>query len=144
MGDNIKIASKLSRRAKINILIIIFLIFIAAAALTSINQIKYVIEKREKLVELREKLNWYRNENIGLLALEKSLYEEETIELEARKQFNMTSGDEINVSIISEDDASEQANKNNSSSASKENTYSGYDLWENIKAFYNSEIRDDD
>ncbi len=143
MDDEVKIASKLSRKAKINILIIVFLLFIAVAVLTSINQIKDVIEKREKLVELREKLNWYRNENIGLLALEKSLYEEETIEAEARKQFNMTSGDETNVSIINEEDNS-VAGSRNGNNASKESEYSGYDLWENIKAFYNNEIRDAD
>jgi len=137
----IKIVSGLSRKAKINILIIIFLVFIAITVLTSINQIKDIVEKREKLIELEEKLNWYRNENIKLLALEKSLYDEETIELEARKQFNMTTDDETNVSVVVEDNIQENNSKNNSSSSSNEKAYSEYDLWENIKIFYNNEIK---
>ncbi|GAI92529.1 unnamed protein product, partial [marine sediment metagenome] len=77
MDDNIKIVSRFSRKAKINISIAIFLIFIVIIILTSINQVKNIVEKREKIVELEEKLNWYRNENINLLALEKGLYGEE-------------------------------------------------------------------
>jgi cell division protein FtsL len=142
MSNNVKIVSRLSRKAKVNISIIIFLVFIAVAILTSINQIKDIVEKREKLVELEEKLNWYRNENIELLALEKSLYEEEAIELEARKQFNMTTGNETNVSVITEDDAS-KIESESSSQSSGGVEYSGYDLWENIKLFYNNEIKGD-
>ena len=140
MDDKIKIVSRLSRKAKINILIVIFLVFIAITVLTSINQIKDIVERREKLIELEERLNWYRNENIKLLALEKSLYDEETIELEARKQFNMTTDDETNVSVVVEDNIQEN-NSKNSSSSSNEKAYSEYDLWENIKIFYNNEIK---
>ncbi len=142
MSNNVKIVSRLSRKAKVNISIIIFLVFIAVAVLTSINQIKEIVEKREKLVELEEKLNWYRNENIELLALEKSLYEEEAIELEARKQFNMTTGNETNVSVVTEDDVSKMESESNSQSSGGVE-YSGYDLWENIKLFYNNEIKGD-
>lgn len=142
MDDNIKIVNRLSRKARINISIIIFLIFIAITVLASINQIKDIVEKREKLIELEEKLNWYRNENIKLLALEKSLYEEETIELEARKQFNMTAGDETNVSVIVKDNTAEDDVKNNSGTLSGSEMYTGYDLWEDMKIFYNTEIRE--
>jgi cell division protein FtsL len=140
MDDNIKIVSRLSRKAKINISIAIFLIFIVVTILASINQIKYIVEKREKIIELEEKLNWYRNENISLLALEKSLYGEEAIELEARKQFNMTTGDETNVSVVVEDDVSGNDSENTGSSSTEGDIYSNSDLWGNIKIFYNNEI----
>ena len=140
MDDNIKIVSRLSRKAKINISIAIFLIFIVIIILTSINQIKDIVEKREKIIELEEKLNWYRNENISLLALEKSLYGEEAIELEARKQFNMTTGDETNVSVVVEDDVSGNDSENTGSSSTEGDIYSNSDLWGNIKIFYNNEI----
>ncbi len=138
MSNNIKIVSRLSRKAKINILIVIFLVFIAVAVLTSINQIKDIVERREELVELKERLNWYRNENIELLAQEKSLYEEEAIELEARKQFNMTTGEETNVSVILEDNAPKEDTESVSKSYKEE--YQDYDLWENIRIFYYNEI----
>lgn len=141
MDDNIKIVSRFSRKAKINISIAIFLIFIVIIVLTSINQVKNIVEKREKIVELEEKLNWHRNENINLLALEKSLYGEEAIELEARKQFNMTAGDETNFSVVLKDDESEQNYKNDGTQASGDDIYSNTDLWENIKIFYNEEIK---
>lgn len=141
MDDNIKIVSRFSRKAKINISIAIFLIFIVIIILTSINQLKNIVEKREKIVELEEKLNWYRNENINLLALEKSLYGEEAIELEARKQFSMTAGDETNFSVVLKDDRPEQDFENSNGSVSDDNVYSNTDLWENIKIFYNEEIK---
>ncbi len=141
MDDNVKIVSRLSRKAKINISIIIFLIFIIITILASINQIKDIVEKREKMVELEEKLNWYRNENISLLALEKNLYEEEAIELEARKQFNMTTGDETNVSVIVEDDKAGNDFEDSENSLPDGDVYSNSDLWGNIKIFYNNEIR---
>jgi len=140
MDDNIKIVSRFSRKAKINISSAIYLIFIVIIILTPINQVKYIVEKREKIVELEEKLNWNRNENINLLALEKSLYGEEAIELEARKQFNMTAGDETNFSVVFKDDRPEQDFENSNGSVSGDNVYSNTDLWENIKIFYNKEI----
>lgn len=142
MNNNVKIVSRLSRKAKINIVIVIFLFFTAIIILTSINQIKDIVERREKVVELEEKLNWYRNENIRLLALEKSLYEEEAIELEARKQFNMTEEDEVNISVIVEDDESPEDLKNDKSFSSDEKAYSDSDLWGNLKTFYSNEIKE--
>jgi len=141
MDDNIKIVSRISRKAKINISIAVFLIFIVIIILTSINQVKSIVEKREKIIELEERLNWERNENINSLALEKSLYGEEAIELEARKQFNMTAGDETNFSVVIKDDESEQNFKNDSNPVSGNDIYSKSALWENMKIFYNNEIR---
>jgi cell division protein FtsB len=138
MSGNIKIVSRFSRKVKINISIAVFLVFIAVVALTSINQIKEIVERREELVELKEKLNWYRNENIELLAQEKSLYGEDAIELEARKQFNMTTGEGTNISVIVEDN--EQGKDSESSGDAYEREYQDYDLWENMRIFYYSEI----
>lgn len=142
MSNNIKIVSRLSRKAKINTIIVIFLVFIVVVVLTSISQIKDIVEKREKVAELEEKLNWNRNENIRLLALEKSLYEDEAIELEARKQFNMTSGDEVNISVLIKDDSSPEGSENSTGSSSEKETYSDSDLWGNLKIFYNNEIKE--
>ncbi len=141
MDDNIKIVSRLSRKAKINITIVIFLIFIVLTVLISINQIRIIVENREKLIELGEKLNWYRNQNIDLLALEKSLYSDEALELEARKQFNMTTGDETNVSVVVQDEEIGSEVEDNNSSSSVKEVYSSADLWGNIKIFYNNEIK---
>jgi cell division protein FtsL len=143
MDDNIKIVSRLSRKAKINISIVIFLIFIVITILVSINQIRIIVENREKVIELEEKLNWYRNQNIDLLALEKSLYGEEALELEARKQFNMTTGDETNVSVVVRDEETSSETENNSESTFAEEVYSSSDLWGNIKIFYDNEIKSD-
>ena len=74
MRKKIKVIGGLSRKAKINIFIAVFLVFIVAAIFFSVNQIISIIEKREKIVELEEKLSWIRNNNIEILALEKSLY----------------------------------------------------------------------
>ncbi len=139
MDDNIKIVSRLSKKAKIDICIAIFLLFILITVLTSINQVKSIVEKREKIIELEEKLNWHRNENIELLALEKSLYNEEAVELEARKQFNMTTGDETNLSVVIGENESGSGVEDSSSSPG-EDVYSNSDLWKNIKIFYNKEI----
>ncbi|MFA5015749.1 MAG: septum formation initiator family protein [Actinomycetota bacterium] len=143
MDDNIKIVSRLSRKAKINITIVIFLIFIVLTVLISINQIRIIVENREKLIELGEKLNWYRNQNIDLLALEKSLYGDEALELEARKQFNMTTGDETNVSVVVQDEETDSVGEDSNSSPSAKEVYSSADLWGNIKIFYNNEIKSD-
>ncbi len=83
-------------------------------------------------------MSWYRNENIELLALEKSLYSEEGIEMEARKQFNMTAGDETNISVILKDDQNDSLKEN----TYNEEQYANNDLWGNIKIFYNREIKD--
>jgi cell division protein FtsB len=141
MDDDIKIVSRLSRKAKINIIVVIVLLFILITVLTSINQIKNIVEKREKIIELEEELDWNRNENIALLALVKSLYGEEAIRLEAREQFNMTAGDETNMTVVIEESGDGQDLENGSYSISDQDVYSNSDLWENIKIFYNREIR---
>lgn len=148
MKKNVKFIGGLSKKSKINIFIAIFLIFILISVLTSINQISRIIRKREQIIELEQQLNWERQKNIEYLAAEKSLYEEEAIEYEARKQFNMTVGEETNFfvetdekeEISSEKDQGYQVNNLNPEEG---NAYTGSDLWEKLSIFYNKEIKSD-
>jgi hypothetical protein len=138
MENKFKVVGGLSRKAKFNIAIAVTLLFIIITVFASIDQVKKIIEKREEITELEEKLSWHRSENIELLALEKSLYSEEGIEIEARKQFNMTAGDETNISVILKDDQTGPLQEN----TYNEEQYASNDLWGNIKIFYNTEIKD--
>jgi hypothetical protein len=135
MVDKFKVIGGLSRKAKFNITVVIILLFIVIIVFASISQVKQIVEKRKEITELEEKLAWNRNENIKLLATEKSLYDDEGIELEARKQFNMAYEGEENISVIidegTEGDATGETSKQN---------YSQNDLWGNIKLFYEQEI----
>ncbi len=141
MSKNIKAEGGLSGKSKINIFIGIFLVSVVLTIFFSINQIVDVIEKREKIVELEEKLSWIRNNNIKLLALEKSLYQEDTVELEARKQFNMTGDEnEINFYVTIEKDEDSGQGQSKTKTELSDDAYSNADLWENIKNFYNKEI----
>ncbi|MBM3707181.1 MAG: hypothetical protein FJW69_02380 [Actinobacteria bacterium] len=152
MDKDLKVIGGLSKKKKINIFITVFLIFILISIFSSISQISNIIKKREKVVELEEKLNWERSNSIKLLAEEKSLYSEEAIENEARKQFNMTKGEEINyfVEIIddlsSEDDLYSKSDPEQDSDHQTFNfdnkIYKESDLWENLKIFYNHEIKE--
>jgi cell division protein FtsL len=151
MEKNVKEIGGLSRKTKINIFIVIFIVFLLAMVLSSINQITNIIKNREELFELEQKLNWDRQNNIKLLAQEKSLYKKETIESEARKQFNMTKGIETNYFVEIVDDLksgtgiSDESIQNTDGGISQENlpngVYSDSGLWENLKIFYDSEIR---
>ena len=138
MENKFKVIGGLSRKAKFNIAIAVTLLFIIITVFASIDQVKQIIEKREGITELEEKLSYYRNENIELLALEKSLYNEEGIELEARKQFNMTRDDEKNISVILINDQTDTPQED----IYNEESYGNNDLWGNIKIFYNEEIKD--
>ena len=137
MGQKFKVIGGLSRKAKFNTTIAIILIFIVIIVFASVNQVKQIVEKRKEIEELEEKLAWQRNENIKLLATEKNLYLDEGIEVEARKQFNMTYEGEENISVIIDNDmtGADLVNTGNKQ-------YSENDLWGNIKLFYDQEIRD--
>ena len=149
MDKNLKVIGGLSRKARVNIFITVFLIFIIIAVLSSFKQISNIVISREKIVELEEKLNYQRQENIKMLAEEKALYNEELIESEARNQFNMTKGEETNyfVKIDEERDSidltSETLNtlNNESFQESEKKLYEESNLWENIKILYNNEIK---
>jgi cell division protein FtsB len=152
MDKNVKELGGLSRKAKINIFIAVFIAFIVIAVFSSLRQVSNIVANRERILELEQKLNYYRQDNIKLLAEEKSLYDEQAIEAEARKQFNMTKGQETNyfVELTGQDE-----NSGNSSNGSTESgTSSGFsaeytnkvyvesDLWQNIKILYENEIKD--
>ncbi|MCG9479255.1 MAG: cell division protein FtsL [Actinomycetia bacterium] len=134
MSRKIKVISTLSRKVKLNILAIMFLAFVIVTVVLSLNQISKLIEEREKIVELQDKLSWIRNENIEMLAEEKTLYQEQGIENEARTQFNMTKQDEQNYFVVVEQEATENVNQ--------DLMYSNSNLWGNIKIFYNNEIKE--
>ena len=160
MEKNIKEIGSLSRKTKINIFVTIFITFVLIAVFTSINQISTIIKNREQLFELQQQLNWERKQNIKLLAEEKRLYSDEAIELEARNQFNMTKASEVNhfVEIVDEETNAASADniepdeyEDNSAimpgdltgtTISGTGVYRASDLWENLKIFYDSEIRD--
>ncbi|HAJ95719.1 MAG TPA: hypothetical protein DCP02_05740 [Actinobacteria bacterium] len=137
MTNKLKVIGGLSRKARFNITIVIILIFLVLAVFASIDQIKKIIEKRKEITELEEKLSWHRNENIELLALEKSLYDQEGIELEARKQFNLTYEDEKNISVVLDGGGNEMR-----TGAEAKQNYSSNNLWGNIEIFYYQEIKD--
>ena len=138
MEKNIRVVGGLSKKAKINIFIAVFIIFILLSIFSSLNQISNIIKKRENLIVLEEKLNSSRNNNIKLLAEEKSLYQDEAIELEARKQFNMTKGFETNYFVQIE----EEQIKEDQSQSLLGNVYSDSNLWGNIAILYNREIKE--
>ena len=137
MENKFKVIGGLSRKARFNITIVVIILFLAVAVFSSIDQVKKIIEKRKEITELKEKLSWHRNENIELLALEKSLYDQEGIELEARKQFNMTYEDEKNISVVLDREENEIGTE-----AEAKKGYSSNNLWGNIGIFYNQEIKD--
>ena len=138
MEKNIKVIGGLSRKAKINIFIAVFIVFILLSVFSSLNQISNIIKKRENLIVLEEQLNSSRNNNIKLLAEEKSLYQDEAIELEARKQFNMTKGNETNYFVQIE----EEQIKEDQPQSLLGNVYSDSNLWGNIAILYNREIKE--
>ena len=132
MAQKYKVIGGLSRKAKFNTTIAIVLLFIVIIVFASINQVKQIVEKRKEIEELEERLAWQRNENIELLATEKSLYQDEGIELEARKQFNMSYEGEENISVVIEDTANDI-----SSEGIANMEYSQNDLW-GILSFFMS------
>ena len=136
MTNKFKVIGGLSRKARFNITIVIILLFIIIIVFASINQVKQIIEKRKEIAGLEEKLSWHRNENIELLALEKSLYDQEGIELEARKQFNMVHEGEKNIVIVLDSEANEMG-----AGAEIKQDYSSNDFWGNINIFYSQEIK---
>jgi cell division protein FtsB len=147
MDKNVKFIGGLSRKTKINIFVAVFLIFILISVFTSINQISRIIRNREIITELEHQLNWERQKNIGLLAEEKSLYTEEAIELEARKQFNMTKGEETNYFVEIDETSGGTSSENIEASdygpGFSESVYQKGELWENLRVFYNSEVKQD-
>jgi len=136
MPKKTKVIDNLSKKAKVNILIGFFLIFLVVVAFSSINLITDIVEKRQEITGLEEKLNWIRNNNIKLLAEEKKLYRDEYIKLEAKKQFNITEPGETSYFVHIEESETEDQKKTENIDLS----YQDAALWENIKIFYDHEI----
>ncbi|MBC7334076.1 MAG: septum formation initiator family protein [Actinobacteria bacterium] len=142
MKKGITIVDSLSRKAKINIFASIFLVFLVLIIFSSINPIMQIVENRKKISELEEKLNWLRNKNIELLALEKSLYTDEMVEIEARDQFNIAKEGEIIFRTVEDRKEDFETTKSDARKSIKDDlVYSNCDLWENIKILYNEKMK---
>jgi len=141
MGRNTQVISSISRKTKLNIVSVIFILFIIISIIVSINPIVTMIDKRNQISSLESKLNSIRKENIELLAAEKSLYNEDIIKQEALKQFNFAAPDDKIVYKVNEIDKLKRDESSSSNMASGEDAiYSNNNLWENLKILYYKEI----
>ncbi len=141
MARNTKVISSISRKAKLNIITIVFILFIIICILSSINPVITMFSKRNQVAELQAELNEVRSRNIELLALEKSLYEEEYIEMEALKQFGYADSDNKIIYQVNEIDKLERINESQTEQIMDDNVvYSNNNLWENIRILYYKEI----
>lgn len=141
MARNTKVISSISRKTKLNIISIVFFLFIIICILSSINPIISMFSKRSQITQLQAELNEVRGNNIELLALEKSLYEEEYIEMEALKQFGFAAIDDKVIYQVNEIDKLERINESQTEQIMADNAvYSNNNLWENIRILYYKEI----
>ena len=141
MARNTKVISSISRKTKLNIISIVFFLFIIICILSSINPIISMFSKRSQITQLQAELNEVRGNNIELLALEKSLYEEEYIEMEALKQFGYAAIDDKVIYQVNEIDKLERINESQTEQIMADNAvYSNNNLWENIRILYYKEI----
>ncbi|MCX6384533.1 MAG: septum formation initiator family protein [Actinobacteria bacterium] len=104
MSRNTQVISSISRKTKLNITSVVFILFIIISIIVSINPIVMMISKRNQISSLENKLNVTRKEDIELLAVEKSLYNDEIIKQEALKQFNIAAPDDKIVYKVNEID----------------------------------------
>jgi len=142
MGRNTQVISSISRKTKLNIVSVVFILFIIISIIVSINPIVTMINKRNEISSLESKLNSIRKENIELLALEKSLYNEEVIKQEALKQFNIAAPDDKIVYNVNEIDRLKRDESSSDNFVNGEEAiYSNNNLWENLKILYYKEIR---
>ena len=141
MRKSTKVIGSISRRAKFNILSVLLLIFIAVAIITSVNPLFDIINSTKKIDQLESKLNWTREENIKLLAMEKELYGEPAVQKEALKQFNIV-GPKDKV-VFSVEEQSIDLLKDKAIDLEETTVYSNNDLWQNMRIFYNKEFKED-
>jgi ABC-type transport system involved in multi-copper enzyme maturation permease subunit len=144
MSRNTQVISSISRKAKLNITSVVFILFIIISVIVSINPIVTMISKRNQISSLENKLNVARKENIGLLALEKSLYSDEALKQEALKQFNIASVEDKIVYNINEIDKLKRDSTSYSLQSEEKAVYSNNNLWENLKILYYKEINKPD
>jgi hypothetical protein len=142
MARNTKVVSSLPRKTKFNILSGIFILFIIISILVSINPIVSIISKKNKIAELESNLNDIRNQNIELLALEKSLYDENFIKQEGLKQFGIADSDTKVLYKVNEVDKLKlDTELSNTLTNDEQLVYSNNNLWENLKLLYYKEIK---
>ncbi len=140
MNRNTQVISSISRKARLNITSVVFIVFIIVSAIVSINPIVTMISKRNQISSLQSKLNVARKENIGLLALEKSLYDADAVEQEGLKQFNIVPPEDRIVYNVTEIDKLKRDSSAYNIQSEENAVYSNNNLWENMKILYYKEI----
>jgi len=141
MGRNTKVISSISRKTKLNLLSVIFILFLIISILVSISPIISMISKRNEISSLESKLNEIRRQNIEMLALEKSLYEEEIIKREVVTQFHSADPSSKIVYKVNEIDKLKRDTESLAVSLTEQKAvYSNNNLWENLKILYYKEI----
>jgi len=140
MNKNSEVISSISRRNKLNIIVVVFILFVIISILVSINPIVTMINKRNQIATLESKLNAIRQENIKLLAIEKSLYDDEAIKKEALRQFNVSESDNIIMYKVNEVDKLKRDDNLSLAGNNETAVYSNNNLWENLKILYYKEI----
>ncbi len=140
MSRNTQVISSISRKTKLNITSVVFILFIIISIIVSINPIVMMISKRNQISSLENKLSVTRKEDIELLAVEKSLYNDEIIKQEALKQFNIAAPDDKIVYKVNEIDKLKRTDNSYSVESGEKAVYSNNNLWENLKILYYKEI----
>jgi len=140
MNKNSEVISSISRKNKLNIIVVVFILFVIISILVSINPIVTMINKRNQIATLESKLNAIRQENIKLLAIEKSLYDDEAIKKEALRQFNVSESDNIIMYKVNEVDKLKRDDNLSLAGNNETAVYSNNNLWENLKILYYKEI----
>lgn len=140
MSRNTQVISSISRKTKLNITSVVFILFIIISIIVSINPIVMMISKRNQISSLENKLSVMRKEDIALLAVEKSLYNDEIIKQEALKQFNIAAPDDKIVYKVNEIDKLKRTDNSYSVESGEKAVYSNNNLWENLKILYYKEI----
>ena len=140
MSRNTQVISSISRKAKLNITSFVFILFVLVSIVVSINPIVTMISKRNQISSLENKLNVGRKQNIELLALEKSLYNDEVIKQEALKQFNIAAAQDKIIYNVNEIDKLKRDSTSEGIQSEEKAVYSNNNLWENLKILYYKEI----
>jgi hypothetical protein len=140
MSRNTQVISSISRKTRLNITSVVFIVFIIVSIIVSINPIVIMISKRNQIISLQNQLNVSRKVNIELLALEKSLYEDEVVKQEGIKQFNITSPEDKIVYNVNEIDKLKRDSSSYGAQNEENAVYSNNNLWENLKILYYKEI----
>ena len=140
MNKNSEVISSISRKNKLNIIVVVFILFVIISILVSINPIVTMISKRNQIATLESKLTAIRQENIKLLAIEKSLYDDEAIKKEALRQFNVSESDNIIMYKVNEVDKLKRDDNLSLAGNNETAVYSNNNLWENLKILYYKEI----